>query len=67
MLASRISRPTRPASRVPQGSHLPSRISRRIPAQILYYNEAVPVLTQNVDLWGELLGYGNLPPALDWL
>jgi hypothetical protein len=35
--------------------------------QIIYYNEAVPVLTQDVDLWGNPLGYGNIPASIDWL
>lgn len=34
---------------------------------IIYYNEAVPVFTNDVDSWGEPLGYSDVPEAFDWV
>lgn len=36
------------------------------PDAIIYYNEAVPVITNDVDLWNEPLGYTDVPSAFDW-
>jgi hypothetical protein len=36
------------------------------PDAIVYYNEAEPVITNGVDLWGEDVGYSDVPASISW-